>query len=676
MNPIASHALLATASSAPALTAATAAASGADNPCVALHHGLPPGIGAWLRAVAEGADPVALAESAMQAARAAAATPQGRGVWITLCPSEAWQHQLGRLRRRIDEAGSMRAAIERHPLLGVPFVVKDNIDVEGADTTAACPAWRHPAPRSATAVQRLLDAGALWLGKTNLDQFATGLVGTRSPFGRPSCVDDAARISGGSSSGSAVAVARGWAAFALGTDTAGSGRIPAGFNGLVGLKPTPGRVSTCGVLPACRTLDCVSIFAREVADAAHVLAVVEGADAGDDQSRFEPGPADWTGTPRIGVPRAPVFFGDAGYPPAWSAARSHLEALGHAVVEVDFSVLDEVAALLYEGPWVAERHAVVQALLARDPQALDATVRQVIGRAEGMTATQAFQAQYRLAALRKRVQAMWQDIDVLVVPTAPGHPTFEELDADPVGVNARLGAYTNFVNLLGWCALALPCGRTARGLPFGITLIAPAAHDAALAALGRRLIDEPAPEWPARGPATEPTLAIAAVGAHLSGLPLNGQLTERGARLTATTETAPRYRLFELPGTVPPKPGLVRVAKGEGGARAIEVEVWELPQREVGSFLALIPPPLGLGSIELADGRWVHGFVCESHAVQGARDISAHGGWRAWLIAKAKAGAGARTKGKARTKAAPKARTKARTEANEKPTKGEGADDA
>jgi allophanate hydrolase len=578
----------------------------------------------WRALVASGADPLPW----LQACRAQAQSGALPHAWIGLADAEQWQAQLARLAQRLAEPLPRTELVRRYPLLGVPFAVKDNIDIEGVPTTAACPAFAHTPARSATVVQRLVDAGALWLGKTNLDQFATGLVGTRSPYGRPSSVFDAARISGGSSSGSAVAVAGGQVAFALGTDTAGSGRVPAGFNGLVGLKPTPGRVSTAGVLPACRTLDCVSVFAHTVDDAALLLALIEGDDAADDYSHFVAGPARLPASARVGVPRQPVFIGDAGYAPAFARAVEQARTLGLRLVEIDYAPLFEVAALLYEGPWVAERHSVVQRLLADRPDAFDPAVRQVIGRAAAFSATDTFQAQYKLRQLQCRLQSLWQQVDVLMVPTAPGHPRFDEVDADLLGVNARLGTYTNFVNLLGWCALALPAGRTERGLPFGVTFIAPGAHDTALVELGRHWEGSgaAAPDTPA--PATEPMLPIAVVGAHLSGLPLNGQLLERGAVLREATRSAPHYRLYALPGTQPPKPGLQRVA--EGGS-AIELEVWDMPQSQVGSFLALIPPPLGLGSLQLADGRHVHGFLCEAHALAGARDISAFGGWRAYL---------------------------------------------
>jgi allophanate hydrolase len=595
-----------------------------------------------LERVAAGADPLALAQALRERAQADARTEAGRSVWIHLCDDVAWQAQLALLSTRLASFATRADALRSFPLLGVPFAAKDNIDIAGAPTTAACPAHAHVPAQSATVVQRLLDAGALWLGKTNLDQFATGLVGTRSPYGRPASVADPQRISGGSSSGSAVAVARGLVPFALGTDTAGSGRVPAGFNGLVGLKPTPGRVPTTGVLPACRTLDCVSVFAHQVADAAHVLAVLEGADAADPYSHFAPSPARWPERLRLGVPAHPRWFGDAGYAGAWAVACERVAALGHEVVALDFSLLDEVAALLYEGPWVAERHTVLQALMDVRPEALDPTVRRVVARAAGFSATDAFRAQYRLRTLQQQAQGLWGRVDALLVPTAPGHPRFAEVDADPVGANAAMGTYTNFVNLLGWCALAVPAGRTDRGLPFGVTFIGPAGCDAPLAALGQAWTAAPAATAWLRAPASGPTLPIAVVGAHLSGLPLNGQLTERGATLLRRTRTAPCYRLHELPGTVPPKPGLQRVTTGGG---AVEVEVWALPQAEVGSFLALIPAPLGLGTIELEDGSPVHGFLCEAHALAGARDITAHGGWRAWLAARAAAAAPAEAPG-------------------------------
>ena len=594
-------------------------------------------IGDWRRAYAAGAS----VRELIGARLAHLASPGSDPAWILRLDAQALASRLAELEAAAEAAGSREALLARMPLFGVPFAVKDNIDVAGLPTTAACPAFTRVATRSATVVQRLFDAGAVLVGKTNLDQFATGLVGTRSPYGRPASVFDASRVSGGSSAGSAVVVARGDVAFALGTDTAGSGRVPAAFNHIVGLKPTPGRVSTAGVLPACRSIDCVSVFALDVDDAATVLAVVEGPDAADDYSDFRAGPASLPAGPRIGVPRGALLDAALGYDAAWAGALRLAGELGGEVVEIDFEPLHAVARLLYEGPWVAERHAVVEALLERDPAALDPTVARVIGRAVTMTATETFRAQYALRHAQAQLVTLWQQFDLLMVPSAPRHPSFAEVDADPVGANAVLGTYTNFVNLLGWSALALPACFTSTGLPFGVTFIAPGAADAALAGWGRTWQRAAAQPLGAIGraadasashaiptPRSEPVLALAVVGAHLSGLPLNHQLVDRGATLASRTATAPAYRLFALPGTTPPKPGLLRV--GDGGV-SIELEVWNLPLREVGSFLAGIPSPLGLGSVLLADGRTVHGFLCEPFALEGAQDVSRHGGWRGFL---------------------------------------------
>ncbi len=591
----------------------------------------------WQQAYRDGASPGEL----LGALRGRLAVREKDVAVIRLVGDAELQARLASLAQAAAAHADRSSLLAAMPLFGVPFAVKDNIDIAGVETTAACPAFTHRAERSATVVQRLEAAGAVWMAKTNLDQFATGLVGTRSPFGRPASTLAPERISGGSSSGSAVLVGRGDLPFSLGTDTAGSGRVPAGFNQLVGLKPTPGRVPTTGVVPACRSLDCVSVFAHTVDDAAAVLATLEGPDAGDAYSRFATGPQAYAPRLRIGVPAQPEFFGDAGYASAWLQSVEHLAALGHTVLPLDFGVLHRIAALLYEGPWVAERHAAVRTLLAREPGAFDPTVRRVIERALTLSATDAFVAQYELRELAQQAETIWSSCDLLMVPTTTGHPRFSEIDADPIGLNSRLGHYTNFVNLLDWCAIAVPASTTAAQLPFGVTFIAPPRHDAALArfargwqiatplSLGatgaqRTLPAQPGTHWPA----SEPQLAIAVVGAHLSGLPLNGQLLERGATLIEATTTAPRYRLHALPGTVPPKPGLVR---DEAHGHAIALEVWAMPQAAVGSFLALIPAPLGLGSIELADGRRVHGFLCEAHAVAAAPDVSAFGGWRAYL---------------------------------------------
>jgi allophanate hydrolase len=590
-------------------------------------------IGDWQRTYREEqADPAALLGALV--ARLSADDP----AWITRADAAFVQAQVTQL----DPA--LRAT---QPLWGVPFAVKDNIDVAGLPTTGACPAFAYTPQQDAAVVARLRAAGAIVIGKTNLDQFATGLVGTRSPYGDVPNTFVAEHVSGGSSSGSASVVARGLVPFALGTDTAGSGRVPAGFNNLVGWKPTLGRQDMAGVLPACRSLDVVSVFALTVADAAQVAAVMEGPQTGGPQ---RPG---WLRRPlRIGIPRIVQIDAGIGYDKGWAQALAQAEAMGAQVVSVDLSPFEAVAALLYDGPWVAERYAVVQALIESNPEAMDATVRAVIEKAKDFDAVSAFKAQYRLTELAAQTAPVWQDIDLLMVPTAPTCPTRAAVAADPVARNSELGRYTNFVNLLGLAALALPVGFSAAGLPFGVTFIAPGGSDAALAGWGHAWEDAlpriglpgagghvlgaglrvscEADRLPAAVPASAPSLLLAVVGAHLEGLPLHGQLTDRSARLVSRTRTAAQYRLHALPGTVPPKPGLARVADGEAGA-SIEVEVYEVPQAAVGSFLAMIPSPLGLGSVQLADGQWVHGFICEPWALVGAPDISAFGGWRAYL---------------------------------------------
>lgn len=608
-----------------------------------MHPALPVSISDWLRAYAAGASPRDLLVRCLDHLR----QNSPPAVWIHLATDAELLAQIEQLEALSTGAGHAATLAAAHPLFGVPFAVKDNIDIAGVPTTAACPAYLRLPAVSATAMQRLQAAGAVWMGKTNLDQFATGLVGTRSPHGRPSSVFSTDHVSGGSSSGSAVAVAAGMVPFSLGTDTAGSGRVPAGFNQIVGLKPTPGRVGTGGVLPACRSLDCVSVFALTVQDAAHVLSVIEGPDETDSYSRYQAGPAAWPRARlRVGIPRSPRMAGKGEYVACFEAAVAALSAQGHEVVPLDFEPLHRVAALLYDGPWVVERYDVVKELMDSNPSALDPSVRAIIGRATGHTALDVFRAQYGLRALQQQSAGIWSQADLLMVPTAPLHPSFADVDAEPLSVNGVLGTYTNFVNLLGWCALALPAGSTADGLPFGVTFIAPGHHDAALARFARdwQLALGLPPGRPGlaagsgilrdagllRLPAVEKQLKIAVVGAHLSGLPLNGQLIERGAQLLQATSTSASYRLYALPGGPPFRPGLVRVASG---GRCIALEVWSMPMAEAGAFLASIPPPLGLGSVELADGSRVQGFLCEPHALAEAQDISEHGGWRAYLAA-------------------------------------------
>jgi len=555
---------------------------------------------------------------------------------------KVWIHRVPRA-TLMDQARRLEAASpDSLPLYGVPFAIKDNIDLAGQPTTAACPEFAYTPPASATVVQRLVDAGAIPIGKTNLDQFATGLVGTRTPYG--ACVNpfDPDYLAGGSSSGSAVAVAAGLVTFALGTDTAGSGRVPAAFNNLVGLKPTRGLLSNRGVVPACRSLDCVSIFTLTVADALDVLAVAQGFDPSDPFSRETTARAG----PDLeqfnfGVPAARdlKFFGDKESARLFAAFLKRLEELGGTEVEIDFRPFVETARLLYEGPWVAERYLAVRELIERRPEVLHPVTRDVIGRGAKPTALDAFDAYYHLKALQRATAAVWKEIDFLALPTAGTIYRIAEVDADPIRLNSNLGYYTNFVNLLDLSGLALPAGFRADGLPLGATLLAPAFQEDSLGALGMRIqrayslpmgatgIALPDMDSRAPAPARAGTVRLAVCGAHMAGLPLNRELVERGARFLREAHTAPLYRFFALEGFSPPRPGLVRAEPGH----AIPVEVWEVPAVAFGSFVDGIPAPLGIGTVELEDGETLRGFLCEHYATAGARDISGLGGWRAYL---------------------------------------------
>lgn len=558
-------------------------------------------------------------------------------VWIHRVPPAAVLDQA----RRLEGVSS-----DRLPLYGVPFAIKDNIDLAGHPTTAACAEFAYTPAASATVVQRLVDAGAIPIGKTNLDQFATGLVGTRTPYGACRNPFDPEYLAGGSSSGSAVAVATGLVTFALGTDTAGSGRVPAAFNNIVGLKPTRGLLSNMGVVPACRSLDCVSIFTLTVADALEVLSVAQGFDPADPFSRAPAARA----VPDIerfnfGVPAARdlAFFGDKEAARLFAAFLKRLEELGGTQVEIDLRPFLETARLLYEGPWVAERYLAARELIERHPEALHPITREVIGRGAKPTAVDAFAAYYKLKALRRTTAAVWKEIDFLALPTAGTIYRIAEVDADPIRLNSNLGHYTNFVNLLDLSGLAVPAGFRADGLPFGATLLAPAFQEDALGALGIRIqhaaglplgaTDVAMPEIDLRAPVPSRagTVRLAVCGAHMAGLSLNRELVERGARFVRETRTVPRYRFFALEGFSPPRPGLVRAEPGH----PIPVEVWEVPAAEFGSFVDGIPAPLGIGTLELEDGEAVRGFLCEHYATAGAREISTVGGWRAYLATRA-----------------------------------------
>jgi allophanate hydrolase len=528
-------------------------------------------------------------------------------------------------------------------LYGVPFVVKDNIDVAGLPTTAACPAFAYRPDRSAFVVERLERAGAIVIGKTNLDQFATGLVGVRSPYGVPRNALRPDLIPGGSSSGSATAVGAGLVPFSLGTDTSGSGRVPAALNGIVGLKPSLGALSTSGVVPACRTLDTISIFARDVVDAFIAFRETIAFDEEDPYSRPFRDPALSAFPPgiRLGVPRPDQlqFFDDADASAAFSQDVRLAQSLGARIVEFDFEPFAEVARMLYDGPWVAERYAAVRPLIETNPGAFHPVTRAIIESARKFDAVAAFEAFYRLADRKRRTSRVWSEFDAMVVPTMPRFYTVSEIEADPVRLNSRLGTYTNFVNLLDLCAISVPVGMRGDGLPSSVTLIGPSGADGLLAGLAAAIqARSGAPKEPLARIASLPQAAtsgsgerieIAVVGAHLSGLPLNRELVDLGASFSCEVETTPDYRLFALPGSAPAKPGLLRVADGAGSA--IKAEIWTLDGAAFGDFVARIPAPLGIGTIRLRNGGSVKGFLVEAEAVKAAEDVSRFGGWRAYL---------------------------------------------
>ncbi len=573
----------------------------------------------------------------------------------TLTPVALMQEMLARIAAwpdpavfiaRVPEAEVLaRAAAlagQEHLLLfGVPFVVKDNMDVADMPTTAACPEFSFMPARDATVVAKLLAAGAILLGKANMDQFATGLNGTRSPHGAPRSVFNFAYVSGGSSSGSAVAVAAGLAAFSLGTDTAGSGRVPAAFNNIVGLKPTFGRISAAGVVPACRSLDCVSVFANSAADAATILQVAEGPDAADAYSRAPREEALPT-APRIGVLAPPDqdFGGDEDAAALYRRALATASGFGWTLLEIDYAPFRDIAAALYGGPLVAERLAAIRPFFEAHEQAVHPVLREILNGARKYAAADLFAEQQRLQALRVAAQAELARCDALLLPTAPETFTVADMLAAPVARNARLGIYTNFVNLVDLAAIALPAGFGTNGLPFGVTVIGPPFSEASLAGYAARLHAalgagagrsraQPRGVLP---PASTDDVSLVVAGAHLSGMALNHELLALGATLIRATETAADYRLYAL-ATTPPKPGLARSPGFEGPG--IAVEIWRLSRAAFGQFVAALPAPMGIGRVTLADGAVHPGFLCEAYALEGAADITAHGGWRAYLAAAA-----------------------------------------
>ena len=553
-------------------------------------------------------------------------------IWISRVPDD-------------DLLAAARALEDRDPsglpLWGIPFAVKDNIDAAALPTTAGCPAYAYRPERDAFAVRRLLDAGALLIGKTNLDQFATGLVGTRTPYGIPANAIDRAYVPGGSSSGSAVAVAKGLVSFALGTDTAGSGRVPAAFNGLVGLKPSCGLVSTSGVVPACRSLDCVSIFASDTNDARSVLDVVAAYDPDDAYSRNMPlspaGRASLQGR-RFAVPgRSQLeFFGDVEAAELFDRLCGRLSDSGAELIVVDFAPFAEAAALLYQGPRLAERYLAVGEFIAGHDDAVHPVTREIIMAGKAQSAADAFSAFYRLAELRRKTASVWELAEALLTPTTGTMYRVDDELADPIRLNTNLGYYTNFVNLLDLAAVAVPVGSRPNGLPFGVTISAPAGSDLSLLALASAMRDGGARgaeqlDNGAQVDGAQATQPIAVCGAHMSGLPLNRELLALGATLRAPARTMPDYRLYALPNASPARPGLIRVGEGEGAA--IELEVWDLPSTQIGPLLSRIASPLGLGSVRLADGSSVHGFLCEGCVAPQAEDITRYGGWRAYIAA-------------------------------------------
>lgn len=569
------------------------------------------------------------------------AFPASDPAWISRVSHGLLDAQLAELAALLEAVGG---DIGKLPLYGVPFAIKDNIDAEGWLTTAACPEFAYTASADATVVARLRAAGAILMGKTNLDQFATGLVGTRSPYGAVPNSFNPAYVSGGSSSGSASVVARGLVAFSLGTDTAGSGRVPAGFNNIVGLKPTKGRLPNTGLVPACRTVDCISVFALTVEDAECVAGIAEGYDASDAYSRANPNtaPVGFGASIKLAVPATLEFFGDAQNQAVYEQALKTLSDMGAEITRIDFTPFQALAEQLYYGSWVAERTVALESMLTSSPDAINPVVRGIVENGLTYSACDAYKAEYLRATLSRQINDALAGFDALVVPTSATIRTLAEMAAEPVLYNSQFGFYTNFTNLADLSALALPAGLRADGLPAGITLIAPAWHDTALARFGKQwqahlqlpmgATGRPLPA-PAAAPQPRGSVRVAVVGAHLTGMPLNFQLTRRDAVFVEQTLTQSDYRLYALPGTVPPKPGL---AKAEGG-QSIIVELWDIPLARFGEFVAEIPAPLGIGNLTLVDGRSVKGFICEPWALADAQDITAFGGWRAYIASLNKA---------------------------------------
>ena len=559
-------------------------------------------------------------------------------IWIHQLSMEEIQPYLDRLENN---------DINELPLYGIPFAIKDNIDLAGIPTTAACPAFSKTAAKSAFVVEQLINAGAIPIGKTNMDQFATGLVGTRSPEPWGACKNafNKEYISGGSSSGSAVSVALGLASFSLGTDTAGSGRVPASFNNLVGLKPSIGLLSMSGVLPACRSIDCVSIFALTTDDANKVLEQAAVYDSEDQYARkmtFDnnirqygmPGEAFTFAVPKKNQLE---FFGNDSAQTIFLDSIKKIEGLGGVKKEIDFSPFMQAAKLLYEGPWVAERYVAIEEVIQQHPENLLPVINTIIGGGERKLATDAFKAEYQMQTYRSKVKDILSQFDFLMTPTAGTIYTIDEVNAEPIKLNSNLGYYTNYMNLLDCACVAVPAGYLDNGLPWGVSLVSTAMHDRQLLSFANKWqqsnqltlghLEIALPFSDAAAITYSDTVPIVVCGAHLEGLALNWQLTERGATLLEKTQSSSSYRMFVIEGAIE-RPGMVRDDK-EG--TAIDIEIWQVPKSEFGSFVAAIPGPLGIGKVETADGRWLPGFICEGGAIIGAKEVSHLGGWRQYL---------------------------------------------
>ncbi|MBI37640.1 MAG: allophanate hydrolase [Alphaproteobacteria bacterium] len=559
------------------------------------------------------------------------------GIWISKVPESDVLHATNCL---ADQDPDSMA------LYGLPFAIKDNIDFSGLPTTAGCPDYSFEPSFSSPVVEKLIKAGAILLGKTNMDQFATGLVGTRSPYGICKNAINPKYISGGSSSGSAVAVSKGLVSFSLGTDTAGSGRVPAAFNNIVGLKPTRGMISNRGVVPACRSLDCLSIFALNTSDASEVMEIAKGFDSNDPYSRAQLNLSKKVDIEitniKLGVPHTDDidFFGNIETKNLFIQTIEIIKKLNVKIVEIDFEPFLEVAKLLYEGPWVAERYQAIRMFFDNNPESIHPITRAIIEEGKKPIAADAFAAEYRLRELGRKIETVWSQIDMVLSPTAGTIYTIDEVEADPIKLNSNLGTYTNFMNLLDLCGVSVPAGFGSDGMPFGVTLFGPALHDRSLLPLADKIhyyskagMGMTRTKLPKRKFITEHVsddrILIAVCGAHMSGLPLNSELTDRGAEFVRKCRSARQYRFYALENFAPPRPGMVRSV--DKHVNNIELEIWALPKTNFGDFISKIPEPLSIGTIELEDGTSVKGFLCESYVTERAKDITELGDWRIYL---------------------------------------------